>query len=191
MKIKLYTLLLAIGLICQSSFSQTPEQETYFPKGSLSIRTNMVSWLALTPSLGVEYKPSDNIGILFDGAFSHWGADHSKFIWRLWNIAPQVRTYLGKDKCNYIGLQYSMGEYNLQQRQGKYMGGGIVLGHQFYQTERFLVDVGITFGYYYISSKEKYRYCYDGGVNYRVNCKTSNGYWGPTSASISFVWKVN
>lgn len=168
---------------------QAQEEPTYFPKGSLSLRTNTVSWLMLTPSLGAEYKATDNLGLLVDGAWSHWNLDTQNKYWRLWNVAPQVRYYLGSLKDSYLGAQYTMGEYNLIGYQGKYMGGVLTLGHQFYCGKNLMVDLGISLGYLYLHDKEKYNHI--NGHDYRSGIKSSNGYWGPTGVTISFVWKIN
>lgn len=161
----------------------------YSPKGSLSLRTNTVPWLLLTPNLGMEYKASDNIGLLVDGGWAHWKLNTQSKYWRIWNVAPQVRYYTGKLKDNYIGLQYTMGEYNLTGNQGKYMGGGITLGHQFYCGKNLMVDLGLSLGYLYLHDKEEYNRI--NGHDYRTGIKSSNGYWGPTGVTISFVWKIN
>lgn len=166
-----------------------PEEPTYFPKGSLSLRTNTVSWLLLAPSLGAEYKVSDNFGLLAEGSFAHWNLDSRNKYWRLWNVSPQVRYYAGKLKNNYIGLQYMMGEYNLTGYQGKYMGGGLTLGHQFDCGKNLLVDLGLSLGYLYLHDKEEYQRI--NGHDYRNGSKTSNGYWGATGLTVSFVWKIN
>jgi len=191
MKKQLITLVLlltglSIGIYAQE---KSLDESTYFPKGSFSLRTNAVPWLMLTPNIGVEYKASDNIGLLLDGGWAHWKLNTKNKYWRIWNVAPQMRYYSGKLKDNYIGLQYTMGEYNLSGYQGKYMGGGLTLGHQFYCGKNLMVDLGISLGYLYLHDKEEYNHI--NGHDYRMSGKTSHGYWGPTGATISFVWKIN
>lgn len=187
MKKHFFIILLVLTSITGKLASQ--EAPTYFPKGSFSLRTNTVSWLMLTPSLGAEYKATDNLGLLVDGAWSHWNLDSQNKYWRLWNVAPQVRYYFGEAKYNYIGAQYTMGEYNLTGYQGKYMGGGLILGHQFYCSKNLMVDLGLALGYLYLHDKEEYTRI--DGHDYRTKSKSSHGYWGPTGLTISFVWKIN
>lgn len=191
MKLKetLLILLLSLCFSLLSAQENTKTLNTYFPKGSLSLRTNTVSWLMLTPSLEVEYKPSDNLGLLVDGAWSHWKLNTQNKYWHMWNAAPQVRYYTGALKNNYIGVQYTMGEYNLTGYQGKYMGGGFTLGHQFYLAKNLMVDLGLSLGYLYLHDKEEYQRI--DGHDYRTTPKSSNGYWGPTGLNVSFVWKIN
>ena len=100
-----------------------------------------------------------------------------------------MRYYIGESKCNYIGGQYALGQYNLTGRQGKYMGGGLTLGHQFYAGTNLMVDLGVSVGYLHLYDKEKYHRV--DGVDYRRSDKASNGYWGLTGLSMTFVWKID
>jgi len=162
---------------------------TYSSKGSLSLRSNLTSWLLLTPNMGIEYKATDNIGLIAEGGWAHWNLKTQNKYWRVWNVAPQVRYYTGSLKDNYIGLQYTMGEYNLIGDQGKYMGGGFTFGHQFYCGKNLMVDLGLSLGYLYLHNKEEYERI--NGHDYRNGIKTSNGYWGPTGVNVTFVWRIN
>ena len=191
MKQKITTILFSL-LLCITHLSAQQNkdvEQTYFPKGSLSLRTNIPSWLLLTPSLGVEYKAADNIGLLVDGGWAHWNLNTQNKYWRMWNIAPQVRYYTGSFKDNYIGLQYTMGEYNLVGSQSKYMGGGLTFGHQFDCGKNLMVDLGLSVGYLYLHDKEEYERI--DGHDYRTKDKSSNGYWGPTGLTVGLVWKIN
>lgn len=183
-----FILLLSLSLYSygQSNVESLP---TYSAKGSLSIRSNIVPLVMLMPNMGVEYKASDKIGLLVDGGWAHWNLNTQNKYWRMWNVSPQGRYYIGESKYNYIGAQYTMGEYNLIGDQGKYMGGGLTLGHQFYAGKNLMVDLGFSLGYLHLYDKEKYKRF--NGVDYRDGRKTSNGYWGLTSLSMTFVWKIN
>lgn len=162
---------------------------TYFPKGSLILRTNSLSWLMLKPGLGLEYKVSDNIGLIVDGAFSRRGRSVNDKYWHFCDLAPQVRYYAGEFKYNYLGVQYTMGEYNMTEIQGNYLGGGLTFGHQFDYGHNLSVDVGLSVGYLYLYDTEKY--IRTSGGNIRTRDKYSHGYWGLTGASITLVWKIN
>lgn len=184
----LFCILLFAGLeIYAQQANQT--SQTHFEKGSLALRTNTIPWLMLIPNVGFEYKASDNIGLIVDGAFSHWSLNITNKYWHLWNVAPQVRYYIGEPKYNYLGFQYTMGEYSLTGTQGSYLGGGLTLGRQFDCGHNLLVDVGLSLGYLYLYDTEEYTR--KNGINIRTKDKYSHGYWGPTSASITFVWKIN
>ncbi len=181
-----YLLLLGSIVIAQDIQQTLP---TYFPKGSVNLRTNSISWLCLVPSLGIEYKTSDHIGLLIDGAYAHWNLNTANEYWCIWNVSPQIRYYTGNEKGSYIGGKYTMGDYNFTGKQGNFMGGGFTLGHQFEFGKNILVDLGLSIGYLYLYDKEKYTRI--NGVNVRNGSKTSNGYWGPIGANATFVWKIN
>ena len=161
---------------------------TYSPKGSVSLRTNVIPWAMLMPNVGIEYKASDHVGLLVEGGWARWSINSADKYWRLWNISPQARYYFGQAKYNYTGLQYTMGEYNITGNQAKYMGGSLTLGHQFQPAKNLMVDIGASLGYLHLYDKEKYRRI--NGVDYRDGEKTSSGYWGPTGLSITLVWKI-
>lgn len=158
----------------------------------LSLRSNAIPWIVLTPSLGLEYRPTNSFSVLVNGAYAHWTWDKSMRRHHLWQIAPQVRYYVGVMKDSYIGLEGQVGEYNLKHsmigRQGNFMGGGVSLGHQFVNSKRLLIDLGISLGYLRFKDAEKYERI--NNVNTRMS-KGSHNYWGLTGASVTFVWKIN
>lgn len=191
MKSKRIVFLYILFYVCITSYAQEIKQSTlpYSPKGSFSLRTNTMPWLLLVPNTGFEYKASDNIGLIVDGAFSHWSLNTTNKYWHIWNVAPQIRYYTGSLKSTYVGGQYTMGDYNLTGKQGSYMGGGMTVGHQFYCGHNLFVDLGLSLGYLYLYDKEEYTRI--NNTNIRNGVKTSNGYWGPIGLNIIFVWKIN
>lgn len=162
---------------------------TYFPKGSVNVRVNTISWLVLTPSLGVEYKTSDRVGVLVDGGWSRWSLDTPNKYWRIWYVAPQARYYAGRSVDTYLGVQGVMGEYNVKGRQGSYAGGSLTFGRQFTLSKRVLVDLGLSVGGLHFYKREKYRRV--DGTDYLEEPLASTTYWGPTSLTMAFVWKIN
>lgn len=173
--------------------SNTEPLPSYFPKGSLSLRTNVAYWAILTPNLGIEYRFSDNYSLLADGTWSHWDWKNDSRRWRNWSVNPQIRRYLGSGKDSYVGLAYNVGEYNLNLsgtgKQANFMGGSLTLGHQFYAGKNLLVDIGFSGGYLHIYNKDKYEHI--NGVDVYIYKGRSHGYWGLTGFNISFVWKIN
>ncbi|MDU1891997.1 MAG: DUF3575 domain-containing protein [Dysgonomonas sp.] len=191
MKAKRIVFFYTLFFVCIISYAQETKQSSaaYLPKGSFSLRSNTVPWLLLVPNAGFEYKVSDNLGLIVDGAFARWSLNTTNKYWHIWNVAPQVRYYMGKAKNSYMGGQYTMGDYNLTGSQGSYMGGGLTLGHQFDCGHNLLVDLGLSLGYLYLYDKEEYTRI--NGENVRDGSKTSNGYWGLTGLNVTFIWKIN
>lgn len=48
------------------------------------------SWL---PTLGVEWRVNENVGIKLDGSLSWWGGERDK-VQKMWLVNPEVRWYL-------------------------------------------------------------------------------------------------
>lgn len=183
--------LLLLFAINGSAQERMVSEADYFPAGSLSVRTNLPTWLLAVPSLGLSYKSADRLEFILDGAYSHWnfkrkGMDNYH---HFWNVSPQVRTYINPSHTAYLGLQYSMGEYNMSRQQGRYMGGGLAIGKQYFAGKNLLVDIGLTLGYLQLSKRESYRQ--ENGDFYRTQTKENTNYWGPTSLSIRFSRKIN
>ena len=69
----------------------------------------------------------------------------------LWEVAPEVRWYLGKQKRGYIGAMYKAGSFNYKftetGRQGDIMGGGLTGGYMLRLNDAFSLDFGLGIGY--------------------------------------------
>ena len=89
--------------------------------------------LTLTPDLGIEWRINRHVGIAVNGTWASWSWDDKNRRYALWEVAPEVRWYLGKEKRGYIGAMYKAGQFNYKLsetgRQGDLMGGGIVGGY--------------------------------------------------------------
>ncbi len=175
----------------QNEANNHPEGNTMpaFSKGSVSLRTHVLPWTFLIANAGVEYKPTESVGLLVDGAFTHFDAGKNKLFWRLWHVSPQLRLYTGAQKAFYGGAAYIIGEYNYSGRQGNYQGGGLALGKQWYCNKNLLVDTGITLGYLHLYNREKYMSVEN--TYYRQESLKERNYWGPVGATIALVWKIN
>ncbi|MCI0922089.1 DUF3575 domain-containing protein [Sphingobacterium rhinopitheci] len=190
LKIKV-TFLMLLCILTSRGQDDSLLQANHFSAGSISIQTNISTWLLGVPSLGISYKPSDRLEVMLDGAFSHWKYTKNglPYYWRNWNISPQVRTYINADKSTYLGLQYSMGQSILSRQLSKYKGGGITIGKQYYAGKKLLIDLGISFGY--LKLTDRFSYTYSNNVYYKNRSKEDLNYWGPTALSIRLSRKVN
>ena len=159
--------------------------------GQLSLRANTLSWAILAPNLGLEYQLNNKIAVLVEGSYAHWNFknDRRDQYWHLWHISPKIRNYVNPSRNAYIGLQFDMGAYNISSQQGKFIGGGIAFGKQYYLTKNSWIDLGITFGALQLSEREKYyEYKED---HYLSSRKPAKNYWGPTQLSIAIIRKLN
>ena len=182
-------LLITTNTYCQIEGGK--EDQNSLPKYSLSLSTNLATWLLGIPSLGVSYKVSDRNELLLDGSYSHWNFQRQgrPHYWRSWNLSPQVRSYVNADRSTYLGVQFNVGEYNISSQQGKYLGGGVTVGKQYYAGKNLVIDLGLTLGY--LRFRDRASYIYQNNVFYRNRVKEDSNYWGPTSVSIKLARKIN
>ena len=167
---KLKTVLLCtcfvIGLL--PSFGQTPDGSPqvifrfvegkdmfYVPwngnGGSLTLRANLLRWATLSPDLGIEWRISPSVGIMVNSSYTSWSWNDKERRFGLWEVAPEVRWYLGKQKRGYIGAMYKAGSFNYKftetGRQGDIMGGGLTGGYMLRLNDAFSLDFGLGIGY--------------------------------------------
>ncbi|GHT41769.1 hypothetical protein AGMMS49965_12100 [Bacteroidia bacterium] len=177
----------------------------------LYLRTNTLELLALTPSLGVEYRPTDNLGILLNGAWAGWDFGKNKVneetglsvwdsnAWKWWHLSPQVRYYLGSTYQLYVGGEFTIGEFNFKKTQGKFLGGGVVAGYQFKLADKLFLDCGLGLGALSFNTIEEY--LTDGyvdengqpsssGTHLRVERKKDRLWFGPTNAFVTLSYKL-
>lgn len=189
---KTYTIFLLLIITSFKCYAQEDQSSiNSFSAKSLTLRTNIPTWFLAVPSLGIAYKISDRVEIATDGAISTWNFKRKSKsnYWKNWNISPQIRTYINTDRSTYLGVQYSVGQYNLSKEQGNYTGGGLSIGKQYYAGKNLLIDLGLTLGYLKLSDREKY--IEENNTFYRIERKNDHYYWGPTALSIRLVRKVN
>ena len=206
---KLKTVLLCtcfvIGLL--PSFGQTPDGSPqvifrfvegkdmfYVPwngnGGSLTLRANLLRWATLSPDLGIEWRISPSVGIMVNSSYTSWSWNDKERRFGLWEVAPEVRWYLGKQKRGYIGAMYKAGSFNYKftetGRQGDIMGGGLTGGYMLRLNDAFSLDFGLGIGYL--------RADYDEYVvidNVRVRSgEGSKNWWGPIHAGVTLVWTL-
>ncbi len=156
----------------------------------LSLRTNLLRLATLTPDIGAEWRISDGWGLLVDGSYTSWSWNGKQKRYALWEVAPQVRRYLGSGKRGYVGAMFKTGSFNYKQsrfgRQGDIIGGGIVGGCKLSLGKSLALDFSLGLGCLR-ADYEKYEVI--GGVRvYRGD--GDRIWWGPTSAGVTLVWTV-
>ena len=157
---------------------------------SLSLRANLLRWATLTPDLGIEWRISRSFGIAVNGSWTTWSWDDKARRYALWEVAPEVRYYIGDTKRGYVGAMYKAGEFNYKLsatgRQGKIMGGGITGGYQLRLNNALSMDFSLGLGYL---RADYHRYTVVDGVRVRQD-KAGKNWWGPTSAGVTLVWTI-
>ncbi|WP_018667065.1 DUF3575 domain-containing protein [Bacteroides gallinarum] len=165
-------------------------EETEKDDYTLSLRANLLRWATLTPNLGIEWRVNPSWGILVNGAYTSWAWNDKDRRYALWEVSPEVRYYIGKEKRGYIGAMYKAGQFNYKfsatGKQGDLMGGGITGGYQLRLNKTLSLDFNLGIGCVH-ADYEKYEVI--DGVRVRRGTESKN-WWGPVNAGITLVWKL-
>ena len=158
--------------------------------GSLALRANLLRWATLSPDLGIEWRISPSVGIMVNSSYTSWSWNGKERRFGLWEVAPEVRWYLGKQKRGYIGAMYKAGSFNYKftetGRQGDIMGGGLTGGYMLRLNDAFSLDFGLGIGYLRADYDE---YVVIDNVCVRSG-EGSKNWWGPIHAGVTLVWTL-
>ena len=164
-------------------------EETEKDDYTLSLRANLLRWATLTPDLGFEWRVNPSWGIVVNGSWTSWTWNDKDRRYALWEVSPEVRYYIGKEKRGYIGAMYKAGQFNYKfsstGKQGDLMGGGITGGYQLRLTGALSLDFNLVVGYIH-ADYEKYEVI--DGVRVRRGTESRN-WWGPVNAGVTLVWQ--
>ena len=155
-----------------------------------SLRANLLRWATLTPDLGVEWRICPSWGIAVNGSWTSWTWSDKDRRYALWEVAPEVRYYMGEKKAWYLGAMFKAGQFNYKfseaGKQGDLMGGGITAGYQLRLNKALALDFNLGLGYLN-ADFEKYEVI--DGVRVRRGNETKD-WWGPINAGVTLVWKL-
>ena len=156
----------------------------------LSLRANLLRWATLTPDLGLEWHICPSWGIAVNGSWTSWSWSDKDRRYALWEVAPEVRYYMGEKKAWYLGAMFKAGQFNYKLsdtgKQGDLMGGGITAGYQLRLNKALNLDFNLGLGYLN-ADYEKYEVI--DGVRVRKGSETKD-WWGPINAGVTLVWKL-
>lgn len=165
-------------------------EETEKDDYTLSLRANLLRWATFTPDLGIEWRIHPSWGVLVNGSWTSWTWNDKNRRYALWEVSPEVRYYIGKEKRGYIGAMYKAGQFNYKLsatgKQGDLMGGGIVGGYQLRLNNALSLDFNLGIGCVR-ADYEKYEVI--DGVRVRRGTESKN-WWGPVNAGVTLVWKL-
>ena len=156
----------------------------------LSLRANLLRWATLTPDVGIEWRITPSVGIAVNGSWTSWTWQDNDRRYALWEVAPEVRYYMGEKKAWYLGAMFKAGQFNYKLsgtgRQGDLMGGGITGGYQLRLSDALSLDFNVAVGCLHADYEK-----YEGidGVRVRAGKETKN-WWGPVNAGVTLVWKL-
>ena len=174
----------------QNTLADTPSETKITTDYHLSLRANLLRWATLTPDLGVEWRICPSWGIAVNGSWTSWTWSDKDRRYALWEVAPEVRYYMGEKKAWYLGAMFKAGQFNYKLsetgKQGDLMGGGITAGHQLRLNKALALDFNLGLGYLN-ADFEKYEVI--DGVRVRRGNETKD-WWGPINAGVTLVWKL-
>lgn len=167
----------------------------------IAIKTNLLYWsgvmpnfkhYSFLPNLEVEWFIKGNWSIVFNGAYSKWGAGNDKFFGvSSWSLEP--RYWLGKFKYIdvYTGVYLQAGDYDNQNlhidefgNTGTFYGAGLSVGAYIPLKKQWGIEIGFRTGYEHIRTDF---YSQESQYYYRDYTKDKNR-WRITgiNASISY-----
>ena len=157
---------------------------------SFALRANLLRWVTLTPDVGLEWRISRNVGLTVNGSWTSWSWDNANRRYALWEVAPEVRYYLGQKKAWYVGAMFKAGAFNYKLsdtgRQGDLVGGGITGGYVLPIAKRLALDFSLGLG---CLNADYEKYITVEGVRVNQGSETKN-WWGPIDAGVSLEWKL-
>ena len=174
----------------QNTLADTPSETKITTDYHLSLRANLLRWATLTPDLGLEWRICPSLGIAVNGSWTSWTWSDKDRRYALWEVAPEVRYYMGEKKAWYLGAMFKAGQFNYKLsetgKQGDLMGGGITAGYQLRLNKALNLDFSLGLGYLN-ADYEKYEVI--DGVRVRKGSETKD-WWGPINAGVTLVWKL-
>ena len=174
----------------QNTLADTPSETKITTDYHLSLRANLLRWATLTPDLGVEWRICPSWGIAVNGSWTSWTWSDKDRRYALWEVAPEVRYYMGEKKAWYLGAMFKTGQFNYKLsetgKQGDLMGGGITAGYQLRLNKALALDFNLGLGYLN-ADFEKYEVI-DGVRVHRGN--ETKDWCGPINAGVTLVWKL-
>ena len=174
----------------QNTLAGTPSETKITNDYHLSLRANLLRWATLTPDLGLEWRICPSWGIAVNGSWTSWTWSDKDRRYALWEVAPEIRYYMGEKKAWYLGAMFKAGQFNYKisetGKQGDLMGGGITAGYQLRLNKALALDFNLGLGYLN-ADFEKYEVI--DGVRVRRGNETKD-WWGPINAGVTLVWKL-
>ena len=174
----------------QNTLADTPSETKTPTDYHFSLRANLLRWTTLTPDLGLEWRICPSWGIAVNGSWTSWSWSDKDRRYALWDVAPEVRYYMGEKKAWYLGAMFKAGQFNYKLsetgKQGDLMGGGITAGYHLRLNKALDLDFNLGLGYLN-ADFEKYEVIDD--VRVRRGNETKD-WWGPINAGVTLVWKL-
>ncbi len=158
------------------------------------ISTNLLYWAVLAHNAGVEYSIDEHSYLSLNGGCAWWRnlSDKKAWRWIVGELAYMRNFSPNKDNCGWqAGVYTQTGEFELMNgntnRKGEFTSLGLSAGYRWKIKEHSALHAEVGLGYMYID----YRYAVPMSGRLIYQGRNYVHYWGPTRASLSWVWYLN
>ena len=205
--------LLTVSAYAQDSGTQTAEYRYvnrnggYYvakqekPSAAFQLRTNILTDLALSPSIGLECQTNTGWAWQFDYAGAWWNSDNRHRYWSDYGFHTELRYYLRHDNLDSPYRGHHLGAYGWVLTYDFEFGGkgwqcanlantfgfGLSYGYSLPLSRRWGMDFTIGIGYLQSRYTEYYPMF---GKYIRTDDKKFN-WTGPSKAEVSLVYNLN
>ena len=118
----------------QNTLADTPSETKITTDYHLSLRANLLRWATLTPDLGVEWRICPSWGIAVNGSWTSWTWSDKDRRYALWEVAPEVRYYMGEKKAWHLGAMFKAGQFNYKLSETGKQGDLMIKGADLLRT---------------------------------------------------------
>ncbi len=175
--------------VLEEARAEEPEKTECCAMG-LSLRANLLRWATLTPDLGLEWHISDRWSLGVSGSWTSWSWNDKERRYALWEVAPEVRYYMGRERRGYLGVMFKTSAFNYKfsetGKQGNLLGGGLTGGYILPIGNCLSLDFSLGLGYL---NADYEKYVVIDGVRVRRGNETKE-WWGPINAGMTLVWTL-
>ncbi len=168
----------------------------------MSLRTNLLTTVALVPNIGVEFYLRDGYSLLGSWSAAWWKNDRIHTYWRIYGGEVEVRRYLGKKaqekplQGHHLGLygqwyswDFEVGKWHrgYQSADGTW-SAGLNYGYALPIGRRFNLDLEVGMGYLQGIYQECLPQVYGGELHYVWQATRRLRYFGPTKVGVTLTW---
>jgi hypothetical protein len=167
---------------------------------TVAVKTNLLSDLTTTMSLGAEVRLSDYLSLDVSAGWNPWTFSGNRK-WKHLLVQPELRYWIHEPfNGHYLGAHLLYNNYNIgkldlpldifpglkdSRYRGQAWGAGFSYGYQWILSRRWNLEAGLGFGYVYTDySRYECRTCG------KKTGKESKHWFGPTKAGVSLVYII-
>lgn len=163
----------------------------------LALKTNLLSDIALMPSLEMEYLLNRSWSLAAHGATAWWRIRPEHRYYQAAVIYPEARWWFSTREAwhgHYLGLFAGGTWYDLENGGRGYKGeggfAGISYGYMMPVGRRLSLELGIGAGYLFTEYEEYLPVPYEDDTHYVYQQTSRLHYWGPLKVKLALVWRL-